>query len=276
MKLVADAGGTKTDWRLLDGDSIQQFSTPGFNPNTHDLDEFIASLKSEFAQLASKIHQVYFYGASIYPKNETFRTALASLFTQAEIHLNNDLVGSCRALSADEPAFVGISGTGSAGCFYDGNEVTIHPPSLGHSIGDEGSGAVLGKALLRLALRKKLDSELQEKFDHTYNLTKEEVYRHVYRAEHPNAYLASFTKFLGEHRSHLQIHELLTSEFRAYYSAYFLDMPDITNFPFHFTGSVAYFFGDYLRQIGTELGLTVGRIVQSPIAGLALYHQNHE
>ncbi len=276
MKLVADAGGTKTDWRLLDGDSIQQFSTPGYNPNTHDLGEYLDILIAKFSSLAPEIEQLHFYGASIYPKNETFRTALATLFTQAEIYLNNDLVGSCRALSADEPAFVGILGTGSAGCFYDGRQVAIHPPSLGYTIGDEGSGAVLGKTLLKLGLRKKFEPEFQEKFDHTFQVTKEQVYQHVYKADHANAYLASFTKFIGENRAHPQIHELLISEFRAYYSAFFLDMPDITRFPFHFTGSVAYFFGDYLRKIGTENGLTVGRIIQSPIAGLALYHQNHE
>lgn len=275
MKLVADAGGTKTDWRLLRGDAIEQFATSGFNPNTHDLQKYMEIVGKEFQEIASEVSEVNFYGASIYSSNTEFREAMNGVFPKAHINLNNDLVGSCRSLSADDPAFVGILGTGSAGCFYDGKDVVDHPPSLGYALGDEGSGAVLGKTLLRMALRKRLDKEVQQKFDETLGLTKEEVYKHVYRGDRPNAYMATFTKFLFEYRSNPQIHELINREFRAYFEAFFGHMNDLKKYPFHFSGSVAYYFGDYLRNIGAEMGYSVGRIVQSPIAGLALYHQNH-
>jgi N-acetylglucosamine kinase-like BadF-type ATPase len=275
MILIADAGGTKTDWRILNGDNIEQLSTKGYNPNTHELADFLAAIDQSFSSYSSDIRKVYIYGASLYPSSHVFIDAISKKFPNAEVMVNNDLFGSCRSLCADQPGFVGILGTGSAGCFYDGQKVTNHPPSLGYALGDEGSGAVLGKNLLRMALRKRLGKELQELFDHTFQLTKEQVYAQVYRGEHPNAYLASFTKFLSEHRDHDQIYELLYREFNTYYTAFFGEMEGLHQYPFHFSGSIAYYFGDLLREIATERKYTVGRIVQSPIAGLALYHQQH-
>jgi N-acetylglucosamine kinase-like BadF-type ATPase len=275
MILVADAGGTKTDWRILRGDKIDQLVTRGYNPNTHDLHPFLDEVMSHFHSSAAEVEKIYFYGASLYPTSTVFIDALGSRFEQAHITVNNDLFGSCRSLSGDKSGFVGILGTGSAGCFYDGEKVVIHPPSLGYALGDEGSGALLGRALLKAAFRKKLDADLLEKFDQTFQLSKEQVYTEVYRGDHPNTYLGSFTRFLNDHRDHPQIYKLLRAEFEAYFTAYFQDMPGLTNHPFHFSGSIAFHFGDILREVAVERGYTVGRIVQSPIAGLALYHQEH-
>lgn len=275
MILVADAGGTKTDWRILNGDKIDQLVTRGYNPNTHELHPFLDEVMAHFHTTADQVEKIYFYGASLYPTSTVFIDALGSRFERAHITVNNDLFGSCRSLSANQPAFIGIMGTGSAGCFYDGEKVTIHPPSLGYALGDEGSGALLGRALLKAAFRKKLSSDLLEKFDQTFQLSKEQVYAEVYRGDHPNTYLASFTRFLNDHRDHPQIYALLRAEFESYFTAFFQDMPDLTKYPFHFSGSIAFHFGDIIREIAVARGYTVGRIVQSPIAGLALYHQEH-
>ena len=112
-------------------------------------------------------------------------------------------------------------------------------------------------------------------FDKEFSLTKEEAYEHVYREEAPNAYLASFAHFLSANKSDPQIYDLLKSGFKAYFEAYFLSMDDIYKYPFHITGSIAYYFGEFVREVGTELNLTIGLTVQSPIAGLALYHQEN-
>jgi len=275
MILVADAGGTKTAWRILNGDKIDQLVTRGYNPNTHELDTFLDEVIGHFQASANEVEKIYFYGASLYPTSTVFIDGLGARFQKAAITVNNDLFGSCRSLSANSPAFVGILGTGSAGCFYDGEKVVIHPPSLGYALGDEGSGALLGRALLKAAFRKKLDKDLLHLFDQTFQLSKEQVYAEVYRGDHPNTYLASFTRFLNENRDHPQIYALLRNEFEAYFTAFFLDMPGLKEHSFHFSGSIAFYFGDILREIAVARGYTVGRIVQSPIAGLALYHQEH-
>lgn len=275
MILIADAGGTKTDWQLVKGDKITQFFTQGFNPNTHEMDDFIKEIEYTFRAILVKVEKLFFYGASVYPENSIFKEGISRLFPNAQVETNNDLLGSCRSLSANAPAFVGILGTGSAGCYYDGTKVINHRPSLGHALGDEGSGAILGKNLLTLALRKRLDSSLQTLFDQEFKLTKEKVYAHVYNGEAPNTYLASFVKFLLKNKRESQIHELLSREFRSYFEAFFMDMKGLHDYPFHFTGSVAYYFGDFIREIGSELNLTISRIVQSPIAGLTLYHQSN-
>lgn len=276
MILVADAGGTKTDWRLLDGDQISPFVTIGYNPNTHQLSEFIKDITPTFLELRSKISKLYFYGASLYPGNDVFIEEIGQFFSKAQIEINTDLLGSCRALSANESGFVGILGTGSAGCFYEGNEITNHLPSLGYSLGDEGSGAYLGRKLLNKVLRNQLGTEIQHAFEQKFHLSKEEIFRHIYNEDGANAYLASFSPFLLAYKSNPQVHRLIMSSFQTYFNAYFMGMEAIHNYPFHFTGSVAYHFSDFIREVGTKLDLTITRIVQSPIAGLALYHQSHE
>lgn len=275
MILIGDAGGTKTDWRILQDDTIDQVRTAGFNPHTHSLQEYVSHLTEQFQGRIEAIEKMYFYGASVYPGNEEVHAAFSSLFTNAEVHLNSDLIGACRSLSEHEPAFVGILGTGSAGCYYDGEMLAEHPPSLGYSLGDEGSGARLGILFLKTALRKRFSSEVQELFDQTFGLTKDDVYAELYRGDRPVSYLASFTKFLNEHRSLPEIDNLLRSEFRNYFEAYFGRMTDTDAYQFHFTGSIAFHFQDYLRGVGAELGFSIGRIIQGPIAGLALYHQKY-
>ena len=275
MILIADAGGTKTDWRILKDFSIEQACTDGYNPHTHDTSKYIETLSTEFRQIRDQVSKIYFYGAAIYSNNLSFINAMKSLFMNAEIFPNSDVLGSCRALSENDAAFIGILGTGSAGCFYDGKTVKIHPPSLGYVLGDEAAGSKLGILLLRNILRDRLSTEIQDLFNATYGITKDEVYAEVYQGEHPNAYLASFTTFLHEHREQPEIHNLLSAEFRNYYQAYFEPMEHKEKYSFHFAGSVAFYFQDFLRKIGEELGYSVGRIVQNPISGLALYHQKH-
>lgn len=275
MILIADAGGTKTDWRLLDGQKIEQFRTEGFNPHTHSLEEYANAVKLAFSEISNDVKKVYFYGASIYSDNRKFTSAIAAIFPSAEITANNDLLGTCRALSDDQPGFVGILGTGSAGCFYNGEDIVYHIPSLGFALGDEGSGAILGKRLLQAIFRKKFDATIQNAFDTQYGIKKEDAYANVYAGDQPNTYLASFTTFLNDHREHADVRELLTKEFRRYFNAYFLSLAGTDIYPFHFSGSIAFHFQNELREIAAELGLSVGRIFQAPIAGLALYHQNH-
>ncbi len=275
MKLIADAGGTKADWRLLEGEKIEQFRTSGYNPHTHELNDFTKDVTATFGNISDLVTKVYYYGASIYPDNEDFKNALLSIFPNSKIELNNDLVGSCRSLSANEPGFVGILGTGSAGCFYDGEQVAIHVPSMGHALGDEGSGAKMGVRLLKMALRKRLEPETQRLFDETFQLSKDDVYARVYRGEHPNAYLASFAKFILENKDHTQLDQIIRSELLDFFEAYFMGMPDKNKHQVHCTGSVAYHFSDYIRAVGNEMGFSIGRIVQGPAAGLALYHKKY-
>ena len=275
MILVADVGGTKTDWRLLNDEQIEQFRTPGFNPHTHDQQVFLDNTSEIFASITEQITIIHYYGASVYPDNIEFKTAINTVFPNATVHLNIDLLGSCRSLSANDPGFIGILGTGSAGCFYDGAKVANHPPSLGHALGDEGSGTILGRRLVREALRKRLVPDLQELFDSTFKITKFDVYNEIYGGKSPNTYLATFAKFLGDNRNHPQVHQMLLEEFELFFNAYFSAMPDKQKYQYHFTGSIAMHFSDHLRSVGDKLGLSIGRIVQAPIAGLALYHQAH-
>ena len=275
MILIADAGGTKTDWRLLDGEKVTALSSNGFNPNTHDLDKYMTSVMPMFTDVKMQVQKIYFYGASLYPTSTDFIEEMNRNFPEAQVNVNNDLFGSCRALSADQPGFVGIMGTGSAGCFYDGEKVAIHPPSLGYALGDEGSGAVLGKTLLRQIFRNRLSQEIVNLFQATYNLRKEELYAEVYRGNHPNMYLASFTRFLKDQIHFPEINELVFDGFDQYFEAFFSEMPGLNDHSFHFTGSVAFHFSDVLKEVADKRSLRFGNILKSPIEGLVTYHQQH-
>jgi len=275
MILVADAGGTKTHWRRIDGDSIEQFDTTGFNPNSHKASDFCEEIGQELTGFSSGVTHLYFYGAGLSYPDASLEQCLKSYLPEAEILQYSDVLGACRGLAGDEPGFVGILGTGSAGCFYDGQNIMAQRPSLGYLLGDEGSGASLGRQLLKKIYREELDQSIIEAFKEKYQLKKEKVYQKVYREPYPNRFLASFVPFLVAHTSHSQVYQLIKAEFETYFDTFLRGMEELEQYPVHFSGSIAFFFSNFLQEITREQGLTMGRVVQSPIAGLALYHQKN-
>ena len=278
MILIADSGGSKTDWRLILGNGdIGQASSPGFNPYyqpIEDLEKIIHEILLPLIPVADPVTQIYFYGAGVSSeKNQlTIKNAFIRFFPHAQIEIGWDLLAAARALCGKEPGIACIMGTGSNSCLYDGKEIIDNVANLGWILADEGSGANIGRRFLVDYLRNKMPEKLASQFQARFPLSREEFLEKVYQQEKPSAFLASFTRFIFQHLKEKYCHELIYSSFAEFYENNVMQYKNYQNLKVHFTGSIAFYFSDILRQVANDKGITVKNILEGPIAGLTLYH----
>lgn len=277
MIIIADSGGSKIDWRLLQSDgTIGQTHTPGFNPYYQPIDDLNNTLRTAVVPIAKeKVTEVYFYGAGVSSeKNQAvIREAFLSFFPGSKVEIGWDLLAAARALCGHEPGIACIMGTGSNSCLYDGKEITGNVANLGWILADEGSGANIGRKFLVDYLRQKFPTTLAKQFAERFPLTREEFLEKVYQQEKPSAFLASFMRFIFQHLDEPYCHKLVYNSFAEFYENNVMQYEGYRDLKVHFTGSVAFYFSDILRQVANDKGITVKNILESPIAGLTLYHQ---
>jgi len=277
MILIADGGSTKTDWRLLkDGQEYKQVQTTGFNPYLVSSEEIEEILWKELQPYIDHkgVDRIYYYGAgcSTSTKNQLVESAFEKVFTNAKISIDHDLLGAARALCGKIAGIAAILGTGSNSCFYDGKRITDQIFSLGFFFGDEGSGAYMGKNLISAFLHNELPPDLSEKLVREYPMSKESILDAVYNKPAPSRFLASFSTFINESRSHPYILNLIKDNFRQFFKYQVCCYEHYKDVPVNFVGSVAYHYQDLLHEVGMEFGINVGRIIQAPIDGLVEYH----
>lgn len=276
MILLADGGSTKVDWCLVDKSQlVKQIFTKGANPFFRSREDISEEIKTELLpQLEDyAIDKVYFYGAGCaFPeKNEVIRAAIADNITASTIEVGSDLLAAARSLCGRSKGIACIIGTGSNSCFYDGQKITENVSPLGYVLGDEGSGAVLGRLFLGACLKNQLTLGLKEKFLNQFNLTPAIVLEKVYKEPMPNRFLASLSPFLKENIEDKTIYALVYNAFNDFFVKNVMQY-DYQNNEVHLTGSLSYYYQDVLRRVGADLGLKIGTIVQSPMVGLIRYH----
>lgn len=275
MILIADSGSTSTNWVLVEhGKSIQSLFTPGINPFYQTPEEIAGEIATLTLNVKpSSVKAIYFYGAGcVADKIEMVKHAIAESFTQSQIYVESDLVAAARGLLQHEAGIACILGTGSNSCFYDGKNIVSNVSPLGFILGDEGSGAVLGKKFIADCLKNQLPEELKNKFLTTFGLTANDIINHVYRKPFPNRYLAQFTPFLAENMAEPAIYNLIFDSFTDFFVRNVMQYPNFEDYPVSFVGSIAYYFKDILEVVAFELGITLGEIKQSPLEGLVAFH----
>ena len=277
MILVADSGSTKTDWRLVNSQGvITQAATAGFNPYYQSSEEIREALKKELLpKVDQEISDVHFYGAGCNGlKDDIIYAPLKDLFPTATINIQSDLLAAARSLCGHEAGIACILGTGSNSCLYNGHEIIEQTPTLGFWLGDEGSGAVMGRELVIAYLNQELPLPMAEKFQKRYELNKAEVMEQAYNKPFPNRYFGQFSKFLFHHMKEPFIYQLVYNNFDRFFQRKVIKYVDHPKHRIHFVGSIAFYFANILRQVANDSGLTVKNIVETPIAGLTLYHQS--
>ena len=275
MILIADSGSTSTNWVLVEhGKSVQSLFTPGINPFYQTPEEIAGEIATLTLNVKpSSVKAIYFYGAGcVADKIEMVKHAIAQSFTQSQIYVESDLVAAARGLLQHEAGIACILGTGSNSCFYDGKNIVSNVSPLGFILGDEGSGAVLGKKFIADCLKNQLPEELKNKFLTTFGLTANDIINHVYRKPFPNRYLAQFTPFLAENMAEPAIYNLIFDSFTDFFVRNVMQYPNFEEYPVSFVGSIAYYFKDILEVVAFELGITLGEIKQSPLEGLVAFH----
>ncbi len=276
MKLIADSGSTKTDWVLTEnGKRITSAKTQGLNPYFQTTEEIVAILQNELApQISNKSPQeVFFYGAGCtFPeKRQLLHNAFLKVWkSTTNIHLQSDLVGSAIALCGNNEGIACILGTGSNSCYWNGEKIVKNVPPLGYILGDEGSGAVLGKLFIADLLKGQLSQELSAKFFQQYRTNYEEIINKVYKEKLPNRSLAQYAYFLLENIEDKQIQTIVKQSFDSFIKRNILHYP--THLKIHFVGSIAVAFESILRETLLEHRLQIGQILQKPIDALVKYH----
>lgn len=277
MKLVADSGSTKTAWRLIElSGKITQAETLGLNPFFRTEEDIFQELYDKLLPLSgTDIQQVYFYGAGVTgpEKGEVVKKAIERIYAKSKVSVQSDMLGAAHALFADQPGITCIIGTGSNVCLYDGLKITANVSPLGFILGDEGSGAVMGRKLLGDYFKNVMPENLRIEFDNTYNVNREETLNRVYRSDRPNRYMAGFVPFLAKHIDHPYCREFVEQNFREFFERNVTKLPDYGSYPVGFAGSVAFHFSPVLEELASQYGFEKPTIIKNPIDGLVRYHQ---
>ena len=274
--LIADSGSTKTHWCVIDKTVVlKHIFTKGINPFYQAEDEIARELELVLIPELKDIHieSIFFYGAGCsFPEKKTIvSNALGRNFKNIPIEVQSDLLGAARSLFGDAKGVACILGTGSNSCSYNGKEITENVSPLGFILGDEGSGAVMGKTLIADCLKNQLPAELKEKLMSEYELTPAVILENVYKKPFPNRFLAKLSPFLLKNIENPSIFNIVYNSFDAFFVRN-VKQYDCENLPVSFIGSVAYYFRDTLEIVASEQGLTIGKIEQSPMVGLVDYH----
>ena len=277
MIFIIESGSTKSDWVLVDDKSKQTFyNTIGFNPYFHSA-EFVSSeikKNKEIIGHVSSIKKIFFYGAgcSSEKMNNKIEKGIQSVFKDAEIFVEHDLLACAFATYEGEPGISCIIGTGSNSCHFDGVNLNEEVPALGYVLGDEGSGSYFGKFLLSSFLYHKLPSDLLKDFQETYALTEADIVSGVYQKESPNVFIASFMPFVVKHKKHKFFNNVLVKGLQHFMEVHVCCYKDYLDTPVHFVGSLSVLLEDELRIAADNLGIEIRSVTAKPIQNLVDYH----
>jgi len=278
MILIADSGSTKTDWCVIEqGRVIQEINTKGTNPFFQSEEEIRHEIATSLVPylVSCQFDEIHFYGAGCaFPdKIEIVRQAIKSyLQVSGEVEVSTDVLAAARSLCGHQSGIACIMGTGSNSCYYDGKEIISNVSPLGFILGDEGSGAVLGRLLIGNILKNQFPKGMKEQFLEQFELTPAEIIDRVYRKPFPNRFLASLSPFLLQNITVPEVHELVLNSFKEFLKRNVMQY-DYKETPIHFIGSVAFHYKNVLSEAMEAMGLQLGDIIQSPMEGLVKYHQ---
>lgn len=277
IQLIADSGATKCDWCLITNGKTRKISTQGISPYFLSQEQIIVLLQKDLIPKLKGIvvQEVHFYGTGLsnLHNRTTIRKVLQQLFPKASRAVETDLLAAARALCGHNKGIACILGTGSNSCYYNGKKVVKNSPGIGYILGDEGSGAYLGKKLVQYYLYETMDAALKAAFEKRFGQTRESILENVYKKPLANRYLASFAIFLAENRGHYMIENILEDGCNEFFFHHLLKYKEIHQFPVHFTGSIAFGFKDVLQELCNHYGLKLGRVLKTPMQGLIQYHQ---
>ena len=277
MILIAESGSTKTQWSIVDSKQIIPLvNTPGINPlilSINEIETVVRPVSSEVDEYS--LEEIYFFGAGCATPSTIHRiqVALSNIFECNRIVIDTDLKAACLALAGDQPGMIGLLGTGSNSCIWDGQKVTAQVPSLGYVLGDEGGGASIGKQLVADYLKKQMPETINRYFAEKYKLSTAYVLERVYQTPMANRYLAGFAPFIEEHYDDTYCQSIINQQFTAYFERNIMQYPNFDQYGLYFCGSIAYIHRDLLLEIGGKYGLSIKKIVKAPINDLAIYFQ---
>ncbi len=279
MKLLVDSGSTKADWIAIDDAGKVLFTTQtlGLNPEVLDKQEIIARLDDKFdiSHNKDKAANLFFYGAGCgTDRMKNFLTdVFKAYFSNAKVSVHEDTYAAVYATTPkDEKAIVCILGTGSNCSYFDGTVLHQKVQSLGYIAMDDCSGNRFGRHLLRGYYFNKMPKELATEFEEEYNVEPDYIKNNLYKEPNPNAYLATFAKFIIKHKDNPFCRKFIDMEMEDFVENYIKQFDNYQEVPVHFIGSIAFYLKDELQEILTKYNIKIGNVLRRPIDGLIQYH----
>jgi glucosamine kinase len=278
ITLIADSGATKAEWCLLNNGKKKTLFTQGISPYFLKTDQIAELVTKELSPNLKNItvDYIYYYGTGCSNSDNarSIKKALTKVFPKSDVSVNTDLMGAARAVCGHEKGIACILGTGSNSCYYNGRSIVRNSPGIGYVLGDEGSGAYLGKKVLQYYLYDTFDEDLRARFDAKFVTTGSEILDNVYKKPLPNRYMASFALFLAENRGHYMIENIVEDGLNDFFFQHLCKYNEVWKYPVHFIGSVAWGFKDVLDQLCHSYEFELGSVIKNPMEGLVKYHKD--
>ncbi|MGG9972366.1 N-acetylglucosamine kinase [Ferruginibacter sp. SUN002] len=275
--LIADSGSTKAEWCLINGKTKKSIETQGISPYFLTATQIQEIIEKELLPKMKKVQpdKIFFYGTgcSSAANKQQVAGALKKVFGKVSISVDHDLMAAARALCGKEKGIACILGTGSNSCYFNGRSIAKNSPGIGFILGDEGSGAYLGKKVVQYYMYNTFDPDLMDRFNAKFNTSPPEILDAVYRQPLPNRYLASFVPFLIENRGHYMIENIIEDAFNDFFFNHIYKYSESWKMPIHFVGSVAYGFKDILKEMCHMYELQLGQVIKRPMDGLVKFHR---
>ena len=279
MRLLVDSGSTKADWIAINEDGKIVFTTRtlGLNPEILDENEIIERLNDKFdiLQNKDKATHLFFYGAGCGTERMKIMLSQAfqKYFPNAIVDVQEDTYAAVFATTPKgEQAIVSILGTGSNCSFFDGKALHQKVQSLGYIVMDDCSGNVFGKELIRKYYFNKMPKELAVEFEKEYDLDPDFIKNKLYKEPNPNAYLATFAKFLIQNKDHEFCKKIIFKGMKSFIKNYIRQYDNCKEVPVHFVGSIAFYLKDELQIMFDKYEMKLGNVLRRPIDGLIAYH----
>ncbi len=279
MKLIVDSGSTKADWIAIDnvGTVIFTSQTLGLNPEILNEESILSRINDGFdiSQNKHKVSHLFFYGAGCGTDRmkKFLSEILKKYFANAIVSVHEDTYAAIYATCGlDEKAIVSILGTGSNCSYYDGKEVHQKVQSLGYIAMDDCSGNFFGRQIIRAYYFNKMPTELATILEKEYDLDADSVKHNLYKEANPNAYLATYAKFLIQNKEHPYLQKMIIENIESFLGNYIKQYDNYRQVPLHFVGSIAFYLKDELKSVLESHNLNLGQVYRRPIDGLMRYH----
>jgi N-acetylglucosamine kinase-like BadF-type ATPase len=277
VTLIADSGATKAEWCLLNNGKKQRLFTQGISPYFLNVDQMASLVSNELKDKLREVapDHIYYYGTGCANATnaKNVEKALLQVYPKAKVYVNTDLMAAARSVCGHEKGIACILGTGSNSGYYNGKKIVRNSPGIGYVLGDEGSGAYLGKKVIQHYLYHTFDEELRSAFDAMFATSPEEILDQVYKKPLPNRYLAGFTMFLAANRGHYMIENIIEDGLNDFFFQHLCKYAEVWKYPVSFVGSVAYGFKDVIQELCRSYEFEMGAVFKNPMEGLVKYHE---
>ena len=279
MKIIADSSASRTEWVLVDGNTVVEHAfTKGLNPFFQSRRDISHSIRLELPEafLKKRWEHIYFYaaGCANTDKKKIVEASLVAQF-KTPVTVESDLLGAARGLLINEPGIACILGSGSNSCYYDGKQIVKNVRSLGFVLGDEGSASYIGKRFVSDCLKDIAPEQLRNSFYEYINKTPDEIMTSIYENTLPGNMLSVYSRFLMDKLEMDYVYDIVYSSINDFFTR------NVAQYNYRdlnvcFVGSNACAYSGVLNEVAKKFGINIRKILPSSVPGLVHYHATND